>query len=107
MANENLTLLRPAAWAYCLIRPIFSCASSGDTLTPNQPSPISATRLSAGVLSPPNTIGGYGFCTGLGYIRTLGKLQNSPLNSDSSSVHKIFIAFKYSRVRSPRRAHGT
>ena len=89
------------------MRAMCALHDSGVTLTPNQPSPTSPTRRSAGALSPPKMIGGCGRWTGLGYDRTLGKLQNSPLNSDSSSVHSIFMTFRYSRVRWARRSQGT
>ena len=58
------------------------------------------------MLVPPTMIEGWGICTGLGSMTALGKLQNSPENSGSSSVHNSFFACTYSRVRCPRRSHG-
>ena len=50
----------------------------------NQPSQNSTTRFSVWSVSPPSSIGGCGFCFGLGYIQTGSKLTNSPWNSASS-----------------------
>src|SRR5713226_7075001 len=68
----NLPGSRPAACACCRIRSILAFAWSGVTFTPNQPSPTSPTRLSAGPLSPPKIIGGCGFCSGFGYEANAG-----------------------------------
>jgi hypothetical protein len=48
------------------MRRIFSGAAAGDTLKPIQPSPYSATRRSAGPLSPPNQTGIPAACAGFG-----------------------------------------
>ena len=58
------------------------------------------------MLVPPTMIGGWGICTGLGSMTALGKLQNSPENSGTSSVHNSFFACTHSPVRCPRRSHG-
>src|SRR5262249_61098303 len=49
--------LRPLAFNSSSMRLIFSAASSGNRLKPIQPSPYSATRRNAGLLSPPNHTG--------------------------------------------------
>src|SRR5271170_6315983 len=58
--------VRSAARSCSRRRLIVAATSSSPSAIPYQPSPSFAARLSEGSVLPPNTIGGCGFCAGLG-----------------------------------------
>src|SRR5207253_2876513 len=82
--------------------PACAAADSGVWPTPYQPSPSAVARRSAASVSPPNTIGGWGFCTGFGSNLTGPKEKKRPWNSGSVSVQSVRSARTHSRVRAAR-----